>query len=361
MLVVAMRILYGVVGEGMGHAIRSRVVLEHLFAQGHDVETMASSRAADFLAKRFPEVHRIHGLHIIYEENRVRRGKTLWSNVREGMAALPAQIRSYFDLVDDFAPEVVISDFESWTYLYAKSHGLPVVSIDNMQILNRCRHPAAMLHGIRPQFELTRAFVKSKLPFCRHYFITTFFYPPLRRQRTSLVPPVLRPEIVRAEATRGDHLLVYQTAEGNDALPSVLAASGFECRCYGLRRNIEREQVEGNLRYRPFDEQTFIADLASARAVISGGGFTVMSECVYLRKPLFSLPVAGQVEQIVNARYLRAMGYGYTADVIDASTLAAFLGGLSRCEEMLDAYRQDGNQVLFDALTHEFDRISAGV
>ena len=36
-----MRVLYGVVGEGMGHAIRSRVVLEHLFAQGHEVEIMA--------------------------------------------------------------------------------------------------------------------------------------------------------------------------------------------------------------------------------------------------------------------------------------------------------------------------------
>ena len=75
---VPMKVLYGVVGEGMGHAMRSRVVLEHLLAQGHEVEIMASSRAVDFLAKRFEGVHRIHGLHMIYEENRVRRGATLW-------------------------------------------------------------------------------------------------------------------------------------------------------------------------------------------------------------------------------------------------------------------------------------------
>ncbi|HEY2736112.1 MAG TPA: glycosyltransferase family protein, partial [Polyangiales bacterium] len=297
-----MKILYGVVGEGMGHAIRSRVVLERLFAEGHSVETMASSRAADFLARRFPDVHHIHGLHIIYEENRVRKGRTLWSNITEGMAALPDQIRSYFELVDDFAPEVVISDFESWAYLYGKSHGLPVLSIDNMQILNRCRHPAAILTGIRPQFELTRAFVKSKLPFSDHYFITTFFYPPLQRKRTTLVPPVLRAEVVAQRPSRGDHLLVYQTSEEHEALPEVLAGSGFECRIYGMRRGLSEDVVEGPLRYRPFDEQTFIADLASARAVISGGSFTVMSECVYLHKPLLSVPVGGQVEQIVNAR-----------------------------------------------------------
>jgi len=30
-----MRLLYGVVGDGMGHATRSRVVITHLLARGH--------------------------------------------------------------------------------------------------------------------------------------------------------------------------------------------------------------------------------------------------------------------------------------------------------------------------------------
>ena len=357
-----MKILYGVVGEGMGHAIRSRVVLEHLFAQGHEVEIIASSRAADFLSKRFPGdglVHKIHGLHIIYEENRVRRGRTLWSNFTEGMAALPDQIRSYFRLVEDFAPEVVISDFESWVYLYAKSHGLPIFSIDNMQILNRCRHAPRIREGIRRQFSLTRAFVKSKLPFCDHYFITTFFYPPLSRRHTTLVPPVLRPEIIATASQRGQHLLVYQTAQGHEALPEVLARCGLECRIYGMRRDIAAEQVEGNLRYRPFDERGFIADLASARAVISGGSFTVMSECVYLHKPLLSVPVGGQVEQIVNARYLEQTGYGRTAMEIDDANLRRFLEAIPACEERLSSYRQDGNQALFSAVSGQLAALAS--
>src|ERR1044071_10235747 len=110
-----MKLLYGVVGEGMGHAMRSRVVLEHLVSQEHDVEIMASGRATDFLGKRFEGVNRIHGLHMIYEENRVRRGKTLWSNVLAGATGLPKNIAAYFELIKDFKPEVVISDFESWT------------------------------------------------------------------------------------------------------------------------------------------------------------------------------------------------------------------------------------------------------
>jgi uncharacterized protein (TIGR00661 family) len=336
-----MRILYGVVGEGMGHAIRSRVVLDQLFAQGHEVETMASSRAADFLSKRFPEVHRIHGLHIIYDENRVRKGRTLWSNLRDGMAALPGQIRTYFELVDDFAPDVVISDFESWAYLYGKSHGLPIISIDNMQVLNRCQHPPELLDGLRPEFDLTRAFVKSKLPFCDHYFITTFFYPPVSRKRTTLVPPVLRPEVIAMTPTRGDHVLVYQTSEDHDALAAVLGRCGMECRIYGLRRDLKEEQVEGNLRYRPFDERTFIADVASSRAVISGGSFTVMSECVYMHKPL-----------------LQHLGYGRTANHIDESVVRDFLAAVPACEERLANYKQDGNRALEAALTAELQRVT---
>jgi uncharacterized protein (TIGR00661 family) len=345
-----MKVLYGVVGEGMGHAIRSRVVLDHLLEQGHQVEIMASSRAADFLGKRFAEVHRIHGLHILYEENRARIGRSLLSNVLAGTAALPRQVASYFRLIEDFSPEVVISDFESWVYFYAKMHRLPILSIDNMQVINRCWHPPEILEGIRPEFELARAFVKSKLPFCDRYLIATFFELALRKEYTRLVPPVLRPEILSARPSRGQHLLVYQTAEGHSALPEALAKTGLECRIYGLRRGLTSEQVEGTLRYRPFDEAAFIADMASARAVISGGSFTVMSECVYLRKPLLSVPVRGQIEQVINARYLERVGYGICADRVDSESLERFLAALPHCEQRLAGYTQAGNRVLFDAL-----------
>ena len=356
-----MRILYGVVGEGMGHAIRSGVVLQHLVDEGHEVVAMASDRAVDYLQRRLFEVRRIHGFHIIYDENRVRRGRTLWSNVLEGTGALPSQIVAYFDLINDFRPQVVISDFESWTWFYAKVHRKPVLSIDNMQVINRCRHPDELLEGSRTDFEVTRAFVKSKLPFCLHYFISTFFRPELRKERTSLHPPILRPEILAAVPTRGEHLLVYQTAEGHEALADVLRNAGLECRIYGMRRGLAEEQVEGRLRYRPFDERRFVDDLASARAVIAGGGFTLLGEAVYLHKPILSVPVQRQFEQVLNARYVEREGYGLAADEVDAARLGRFLDGLPRYEERLAAWSQDGNTDLFRALDEKLDQAAAGL
>jgi uncharacterized protein (TIGR00661 family) len=357
-----MKILYGVVGEGMGHAMRSRVVLEHLIEQGHEVEIMVSGRAEQFLRKRFDGVNRIHGFHILYEENRVRRGSTLLSNVLQGTAGLPDNIRAYFDLIRDFKPELVISDFESWTYVYGQTHRLPILSIDNMQIINRCTHGPEILEGYRADFEVTKAFIKGKLPFCKHYLITTFFYPEIRKERTTLVPPILRPEILEASPSQGEHLLVYQTGEGYTTLLETLHKSGLECRIYGMRRNITEEQVEGNLRFRPFSERVFIDDLASCRGVIAGGGFTTMSEAVYLRKPMLAVPVDHQFEQVMNARYLEQLGYGrYAKNLDDSAMIRAFLEAIPGCQERLAGYQQDGNRKLFEALDALLDKGAAGL
>lgn len=346
-----MRILYGVVGEGMGHAMRSRVVLEHLVGKGHEVEIMASGRACQFLGKRFRGVNEIHGLHMISEDNRIRLGKSIWSNVLAGITGTPKNIKAYFDLIDDFHPQAVISDFESWTYFYAKVHDTPILSIDNMQVINRCLHAPEILDGVRKDFEIARAFVKSKLPASDWYLITAFFRAPIRKERTSLFPPILRPEILAARPSRGEHLLVYQTAEGYGALADALRATGMECRIYGMRRDLDGDQVEGNLTYRPFSETSFIEDLASCRAVIANAGFTLMGEAVSLHKPMLAFPLGRQFEQILNGRYLEREGYGMTVESTrDIGRLARFLDRLSGMEEKLADYRQDGNRELLGAV-----------
>ena len=357
-----MKILYGVVGEGMGHAMRSRVVLEHLVREGHEVEIMASGRAREFLGKRFEGVNQIHGFHMIYEENRVRLGKTLWSNVTTGAAGVPENIGAYFDLIKDFQPEAVISDFESWTYLYAKTHRLPLLSIDNMQIINRCTLPESVIEGHTAEFQLTKAFIKSKLPFCDEYFITTFFRPPVRKERTTLFPPILRPEILAAKATKGDHVLVYQTAEGNESFVEGLRKLDTEFRIYGIRRSIKSEEREGNLVFRPFSEQGFIDDLASSKAVIAGGGFTLMGEAVYLHKPMLAVPLHRQFEQVLNARYLEHEGFGMATESLDdPEVVKRFLAKVPECEAKLAAYAQDGNTLILKALDGFLDRAQAGL
>src|SRR5215831_5404250 len=79
-----MRILYGVVGEGMGHAMRSRVILDEL-CKRHEVQVVVSGRAYDYLKTRASEhlaVQKIWGYSVVYEDNEVQRFKTLLENMK---------------------------------------------------------------------------------------------------------------------------------------------------------------------------------------------------------------------------------------------------------------------------------------
>jgi len=349
-----MKILYGVVGEGMGHATRSRVLLDHL-TQKHDVHIVVSGRARDYLAKHFENVHNIWGFTINYEGNSVSKWQTVLQNLKGAVTGWPQNVRKYFELVESFQPDVVVSDFETFSYLFARNHFLPVISVDNMQIINRCTHEPAMLAGYEDSFEMTKAIVKSKLPGAFHYLITTFFYPPVRKQRTTLLPSILRPQILEAKSEPGEHLLVYQTSTTNLELLEGLKKSGLECRVYGMRRELKEDQREGNLLFRPFSEKGFIDDLRTARGVVAGGGYTLMSEAVYLHKPMLSLPVGGQFEQVLNALWLQKLGYGVHAKVLDGPTLGAFLEKVPDCAKALEGYQQDGNKKMIAALDAQLE------
>ena len=338
-----MRILYGVVGEGMGHATRSRVVIDHLVERGHDVRVVASGRARDYLAGRAAPVGEIWGLTIAYTANEVRRWQTLARNLQGAVSGWPRNVREYFRIAEEFAPDAVVSDFESFAWLFGRRHRLPVISVDNIQVIDRCRHDEAITDGHQADFELARALVRWKLPGCRHYVVTTFFRPPVRRARTTLVPSLLRPQILEARPEEGEHLLVYQTAEGNEGLPLALAASGLECRVYGYRRDIDHDAVEGRLTYRPFDEAAFVEDLRTARAVLTGGGFTLLSECVQLGKPALSVPLAGQFEQVLNGRYLERLGYGMQVPSATPEAIGAFAERLPDHRAALAGAERPGN------------------
>jgi UDP-N-acetylglucosamine:LPS N-acetylglucosamine transferase len=75
-----------------------------------------------------------------------------------------------------------------------------------------------------------------------------------------------------------------------------------------------------------------------------------MGEAVYLRRPMLAIPVKKQLEQVLNARYLEAEGYGLGAEELTNERLGAFIERLPDFERQLAGYRQDGNVDLLAAL-----------
>lgn len=370
-----MRLLYGVVGEGMGHATRSKVTIDWLLSKGHHLKVVVSNRAYQFLDKtystRFPrtedaregqgaiDVVEIVGLTMKYVDNAFAEGASVVENVLKVPGMIAENVGAYYEEVVRFRPQAVISDFDSFAYLFGKTHRLPILSIDNQQVLQRCEIPEEAKELDRGSFNATKAFVKAKLPGCERYVITGFFFPEIRekyRDRAVLVPPILRRAILDARPTpvaMAQHFLVYQTSKSDTTLiPTLQSLEGHRFIVYGLGRD---EQL-GNCTLKPFSEDGFVQDLAAARGVLSNGGLSLLNESVSLHKPVFSVPVGNQYEQLLNAYYIRRLGFGDFAESMRADAIAAFIDRLPSFAANVATFRHDANEKLYRVVGETLDQ-----
>lgn len=343
-----MNILYGVPGEGMGHATRSKVVIDFLLQQNHDVRIVSSSRAFQFLNKEFPgRVIEIKGFHFSYKNAEVSKTGTFLLNLRSAGKNLAYNYTKKLLIDQSFVPQAVISDFESFSFFYAKLHKLPVISIDNMQVIDRCNIDLIIPKEERSNYHLAKNIVRVKVPACNHYFMSSFFDAGIKKKNSEIVPPIIRRAIEETPVTRSEHVVMYQTSSSLKTVKETLEKLPSEkFYVYGMNQ----DKTEGNVVFKSFSEKGFIRDLASAKAVIANGGFSFISEAVYLKKPIYSFPIHNQFEQWMNAAYIEKLGYGRHFDALDSDNLKAFLYDLPFFEDKLANYSQHGNSILFEKL-----------
>lgn len=347
------RVLYSVCGEGMGHAIRSGVILDKL-TEDHDVLIFASDRAYRYLSSKFDNVHEIYGFNTVYEDNSVNDIKTFVKAMKTFPRDLKENLKLLYRIAKDFRPDVVVSDFEFYASVISNMLRIPLISIDNMHVITQCRieYPEKFRRDKIKAAAVVRSFIVRP----RRYLITSYFFPEVKNpEKVSMYPPVLREEIMNLDPYYGDHVLVYQTSRSNRRLIEILKSLDREFIVYGF----DRDEMNGNLTFRKFNEDQFFRDFESAAAVITNGGFTLISEALYLRKPVYSVPVKGQFEQILNAVYLEKLGYGEFHEETERETLEGFLGRLDIYRRNLEDY-DGGNNEIIDALKRAIDECSRG-
>ncbi len=346
------RIIYSVCGEGMGHAIRSSVVIDHLLKKGNKVIVFASGRAFDYLSKKFDNVYRIHGFNTVYKENAAKYMDTFLVGMRNLPRDFVENFRLLYNIARAFKPNVIVSDFEVYSSFLSKIMRIPLISLDNIHIITQTEIevPDEYLIEKIAAYGVIRSFIVNP----KEYMITTYFYPPVKQKNVSLFPPILRNEILNLKPHYGDNVLVYQTSTSNLKIIEHLKNIDENFVIYGY----DMEKTDGNLQFRKFSEEGFFRDLESARAIISNGGFTLLSEAIYLGKPVLSIPVKKQFEQIVNALYLERLGYGEFHEDIDEKIIKKFLSRLEIYRKALNNYKYEGNKKVFKALDNNIEKYS---
>ncbi|WP_298534342.1 MJ1255/VC2487 family glycosyltransferase [uncultured Methanobrevibacter sp.] len=337
------RIFYSVCGEGMGHAIRSSVILEHL-TKKYDVYIFSSERAYEFLNSKFDNVFEIGGFNTVYENNVVRTKKTFFKALKANPTNLKEGYNVLYKECKRIKPNIIISDFENYSSMLSKIMNIPLISLDNIHMLTQCEYDYPPNH--RADMLTAKAVTKSYILRPKRHIITSFFYPPLKHPKmTALYPPVLREEIMKLEPVEGEHVLVYQTAESSINLMEELKKLDYKFIVYGFNK----DEVDENLTYRSFNEEQIFEDMRTAKAIIVNGGFTMISEAIYLKKPIYSTPAHKNFEQILNGFYVEKLGFGEYHDKLDVKKIEIFLDNLDKYQENLNKVEPwDNTEILKD-------------
>lgn len=338
------RVLYGIHGTGHGHAMRGLTLARRL--PEHDFLFVANDDAARVLEPEF-RVHRLPNLGTVFRKYKVDLGATVARAVPL-LLHRERYIGEALRLIDDFNPDVCMTDLEYFVPRAAERAGLPCLTLDHQHVITSCRHdlPAnmrwdAFLQGLTPRwlFRPTDA-----------NLIISLYAPPLLPRyaaTTRIAPPILRERVLGLAPRDEGHVLVYQSNSTHRKLIDILrAATTRTCYVYGYARE---EGREGNVIFKRKSEEEFLRLLAGSAYVIQGGGHTLMGEALHLGKPVLSLPIRAMVEQRFNALYLERLGYGMQADLprLEPDLLRAFEARLPEFRATIARGNFCGNDLVF--------------
>jgi len=331
-----MKILYGVCGEGFGHSSRALVVGEYLEGKGHKVIFVTYGQGYKVLKNKF-KVFKVKGLHMIFEKSVLKKRRTVLFNLRNFSKNFLSW-KKFYKLMDDFNPDLCISDMEPIVPVLSNIYDIPLVSLDNQHRLTNLKLniPSKYKQDYFLAKEVVNAFVRR----AEYFIVTSFAKAPVNDKRTLIVPPIIRGDVRRvgARAKYGEKILVYLTKKDRRVL-SVLKKIPESFVVYGYNVN----KVKGNLEFKT--RESFLSDLKDCKAIIATAGFTLMGEAIYLKKPYLALPLRGQFEQVLNALFLKKVGFGDYSESLTEKEVLDFLSSLGKYRKKLKGYNPDYNRL----------------
>lgn len=269
-----MRILYGIQFNGNGHITRSLEIIREIRNRGYKVDIIASGNKSNLSV---PTKSKYRGLDLYFNKfGKINWLKTIYkSNL----------IRLFKDIKKINGYDLIISDFEPISAWSAKISNIKSIGIANQYSI--------LSH---PEYSLYKTFVSIFAP-CNYYLPLTYggkWRSPVRR------------ELNINSTLNKNYYLVYLPYINLGYVTSVFSKSNLKFKIYSNNKN--KFKSSKNLEILDIDSNKFINDLISCSGVITHCGFSTTSECLYLGKKLWSIPIVGQYEQMSNAKELSSLG-----------------------------------------------------
>lgn len=326
----SLRVLFAVQGDGRGHMTQALAVAPMLRRAGHEVCAATVSvggrqRPPAFFRKGLgaPVEPLVGTTFATGDDGRIRLGATVAKAVGS-WRALSQSLDAMTALIEEHEPDVIVSFYDSLTALHGlwRPEEAPVVAVGHQFMFEHGIYPFAP--GQPVQRAAMRAYTRFVGASASARLALSFYDAPEASGEVLVVPPLLRPEVMRLRGAMSDgSLLIYlmepamavDLAAWSDRHPEV------EIHCFSAARPHQHSRA---LTFHALSGEAFLARMATCRGVVCTAGFETVSEAMWLGKPVCMVPTPGHYEQRCNALDAAQQRAGISAPDL-ARGLDAFL------------------------------------
>ncbi|MBN2050759.1 MAG: hypothetical protein JW760_09970 [Spirochaetales bacterium] len=289
-----MRIALSCCGEGFGHASRLISLYEEL-KDRYTISIFCPSTVSPYIRGKIPdaEINYTPRFTFLKENGKINCLGTLRRNITT-LALMPQSVHRLYRRLKHLDIEAVVTDFDPFTSLAAKKGRIPVLELN---------HPGIILRrfSLSPEALLSKMVVRFMESFYNQKICCSFY--------GSHHGPLIRREITSERPTRKDFYLVYLNGISLEDVRRLLEPfAGIPFQIF------------------PDPKSNFQKALVSCKGVITTAGHQLISESIYLEKPLFVVPLKSQFEQRLNAKMVERSGWGMQGSLKNfQETLSRFL------------------------------------
>lgn len=328
-----MKFLFIVQGEGRGHLTQALTLEERLRSQGHEVvEVMVGKsryrKLPDFFCRKMhAKVSRFESPNFL--PTPANRKNNITGSVVYNMLRLPAFIKSVFTIrrkIKESGADVVVNFYElltGMTYLFFRP-SVRQVCIGHQYLF---LHPQFHFPKANPvELALLKMFTSlTAIGADRKLALSFSRMDDCERRGISVVPPLLRKEVLNVRSSKGDYILGYMVNYGFTTQVNEWHEQHSDVKLQFFRDKkgeTHTTRVDGTLSFHPLDDKAFLREMAGCRAYASTAGFESICEAMYLGKPVLMVPA--HIEQECNAYDAMMAGAGVVADSFNLDGLVDF-------------------------------------
>ena len=331
-----MKILFLVQGEGRGHLTQAISMGQILRNAGHDVAAaMVGVSPGRVIPAFFEEqisapVFHFSAPNIVYNsEGAGMNLKATVYNLFKNHSAYVDGLRLIHNKIQDIKPDLIISFYETFSGLYNVLYrsGIPMVCVAHQYLL---MHP----RFIFPKSSKINQLIinlNSKLTSWRSAKRLALSFREIESRndlKITVVPPLLRREVVQMDSVKENFFLVYMTHHSlsKQIIEWHVAHPDVRLHCFWDNADVSDEFIfDETLTFHRINSKKYLRMLASCTALVTTAGFESVCEAMYLGKPVMMVPVPNHFEQECNAMDGVISGAGVTSKTFNLSVILDYL------------------------------------